>query len=99
MEVNAVLLESALESSLKAKIKRAGGLCYKFTSPGTAGVPDRLIILNGRILFAELKRPDGKGRLSPIQKARIAEMRRCGAQVYVVDSQEAVDDIIRICTS
>lgn len=70
-------------------VKEAGGLCYKFVSPGNPGVPDRLILLpGGRILFVELKTPGGK--LSNIQSWRIQEMRERDADVRVWKGLEPV---------
>ena len=58
-------------------------MCLKFVSPGTSGVPDRLIITkDGRIIFAELK--TDVGRLSKIQEFTISEMRKRSADVRVL---------------
>ena len=44
--------EQDIERNLTRQVKQLGGLCLKFVSPGTAGVPDRLIILpSGRVVF------------------------------------------------
>ena len=49
------MLEKCIEKHLVKGVKKLGGLCYKFVSPGTQGVPDRIIITaQGRIIFAEL---------------------------------------------
>lgn len=50
--------EHAIEQHLKKAVEAIGGLCWKFTSPGTAGVPDRICIHRGRVIFVELKAPD-----------------------------------------
>lgn len=51
------MTESRIERHLVDGVKKLGGMCIKFTSPGTQGVPDRIIITaTGRIIFAELKR-------------------------------------------
>lgn len=53
-------LEKDIEKSLCRMVGRHGGLCLKWVSPGRAGVPDRIILLpGGRIIFVELKRPQG----------------------------------------
>ena len=49
--------ESNVEQYLVRKMKEAGGLCYKFVSPGCDGVPDRICIYRGQVIFVELKRP------------------------------------------
>lgn len=39
-----------METKLVTAVKAAGGVCWKFTFPGTAGVPDRIVLLPpGRI--------------------------------------------------
>lgn len=43
------------------------------------GVPDLLLVADGRVSFLELKQP--RGRLSPVQAAAHAQLRRAGARV------------------
>ena len=75
--------ESVIEARLRDGVKAMGGICWKFVSPGTTGVPDRLIILpGGKMIFVELKADTG--RTSDIQKHRIAELRNLGADVRVL---------------
>ena len=75
--------ESVIEARLRDGVKARGGICWKFVSPGTTGVPDRLIILpGGKVFFIELKADTG--RTSDIQKHRIDEMRNIGADVRVL---------------
>ena len=67
--------ESQIEARLGQGVKAKGGLCFKFTSPGTPGVPDRIVITPaGRICFVELKTEIG--RLAKIQQSVIAEMKQ-----------------------
>lgn len=62
------MLEKFLEQKLVRSVRAAGGLCLKWSSPGAAGVPDRIVLLpGGRVIFVEMKRPQG-GRLSRLQK-------------------------------
>ena len=75
--------EKRVERHLVVGVKKLGGMCLKFVSPGTSGVPDRLIITkDGRIIFAELK--TDVGRLSKIQEFTINEMRKRCADVRVL---------------
>ena len=85
--------ERQVEKYLTDRISNLGGLAWKFTSPGTAGVPDRIVIMNGQICFVELKRPTG-GRISDMQKWRINQLRRQGMKAYVLRKQEQIDYLI-----
>lgn len=85
--------ETDVEQYLTDEVKKRGGLSYKFTSPGQIGVPDRIIILNGKTAFVELKRPKG-GRFSKLQKWQIEQMRQAGALVYTAKNKEEVNRIM-----
>ena len=85
--------ESFIEEKLTKAVKQNGGLCWKFTSPGTAGVPDRIILMpKGRIAFVEVKAPGEKPR--PLQLSRHRLLRRLGFKVYVLDALEDIEKII-----
>ena len=89
--INVKMLESRIEEYLKKRVKTLGGLCMKFISPGTSGVPDRICVLNGRTVFVEVKRPDGV--LSSSQKIVQKRLADLGAEVHTVWSMEDVDEI------
>lgn len=85
--------ESFIEEKLTKAVKQSGGVCWKFTSPGTAGVPDRIILMpEGRIAFVEVKAPGEKPR--PLQLSRHRLLRRLGFKVYVLDALEDIEKII-----
>lgn len=84
--------EGRIENHLRDRCKKRGWLCWKWVSPGTSGVPDRIVIAPGRVVFVELKSP--VGRLSSLQKVRIAELRALGAEVHVINSQAGVDTLV-----
>lgn len=66
---------------------------------GRRGFPDRMLAYGGRVVFVELKNPNGKGRLSKMQEREIAEMRDVGLDVRVMKSKEEVDDAIKTITA
>ena len=85
--------EKFVEQKLVRAVKAMGGSAPKCTSPGMAGMPDRLILLpDGKMGFAELKAPGKKPR--PIQIARISQLRRLGFKVYVVDGVEQIGSVL-----
>lgn len=88
------MLESRVEEWLKTQVTRRGGLYLKFTSPGNVGVPDRIIIRDGEVVFVELKQEHG--RLSTIQKAQIERMRAHGATVLVVYGKIGAENLVEL---
>jgi len=67
---------------------------YKMHCESKNGFPDLMLIYEGEIMFIELKSPNGKGRLSEIQKVRINELHNFGAEVYVIDCPKVLEDVI-----
>lgn len=84
------MLESAVETHLRKRVKAVGGECIKLV--GVAGIPDRLCILPGRIVFVELKRPGERPR--PLQLYWQYRLKKLGCEATWCDSIEAVDRII-----
>lgn len=83
--------EKELEQKFKKSVeKMLGALVWKFVSPGVAGVPDRIVIMNGHIAFVELKAPGKK--LRKLQKYRVNQLRNKGIDVFVIDSEQAIND-------
>ena len=82
--------EKQIEEKLVRAVRRRGGLCPKWVSPGLDGVPDRVILFPaGRMAFAETKAP-GK-RLRPLQAVRKTQLERLGYRVYVIDAPEQIE--------
>jgi hypothetical protein len=90
------MIESQLERKFVRSVKDAGGVTYKWVSPGTLGVPDRIVIYNGRVLFVELKTETG--RLSPIQLYVHAILARNGAEVHIIRGEKQLDAFIESLT-
>ena len=84
--------EKRIEQRLVKKVKELGGLCWKWTSPGTTGVPDRLVIYKGQIYPVELKDPNGE--LSARQKYVISQLDQLRVKVHVLWSDQMVDSFI-----
>lgn len=82
--------EKDIENYLKRKTK---GLCLKFTSPGTLGVPDRIVVMPTGTFFVEVKAPGKKPR--PSQIAMHKKIAEAGQPVWVVDTYESVDRALR----
>lgn len=83
-------MEKRIEKALKRHVESLGGLCLKFSSPGMVGVPDRICLMpGGHIIKALGKKP------RPIQDYRMSQIRALGFKVYVIDSAEAIKEVIR----
>ena len=69
--------EKIIEQKLVTAVKKQGGICPKFVSPGFDGVPDRLVLLpHGKIAFVELKANGRKMR--PLQVRRKRQLEQLG---------------------
>ena len=85
--------EKHIETRLVNAVRSQGGMCPKFVSPGTDGVPDRIILLTGgRIAFAETKAPGKKMR--PLQVKRKGQLEALGFRVYCIDRPEQINTVI-----
>ncbi len=80
--------EREIEKYLRKRVLEHGGRCYKFLS-NEAGVPDRIVILDGHVVFIELKTDDGE--LSKIQRKQHANIKQAGGDVMVIRSKTGVD--------
>ena len=88
------LLEKDIEKRFCQRVRRIGGIPYKFKSPNRRSVPDRLCLFNVTFaIFVELKAP---GKTStPKQLKEQARIREKGFLVFQdVDTYEKVDDFI-----
>ena len=89
------MLEKFIEQKLVGLVRREGGLCPKFVSPGSDGWPDRIVLMpGGKMAFVELKAP--QGRLRPIQMQRHAQLRDLGFQVYVINDPAQIPEVLEL---
>ena len=85
--------EKTIERKLTLMVKKQGGICPKFVSPGFDGMPDRIVLLpGGHMAFVEVKAPGQKPRA--LQISRHALLRRLGFRVYVMDNEEQIGGIL-----
>ena len=91
---SARLSEKQIERLLTKAAKAIGGMSVKLVSPGTAGMPDRMVLLpHGRIGFVEVKAPGQKPK--PLQLRRHEQLRALGFQVHVLDSAEQIKEVLK----
>lgn len=82
-----------LESRIEDELSRLCGLygIYQHKNTGRNGIPDRLLICEGRHWFVELKKPGEKP--TELQRAVARELRAHGAVTLWADSFESVQKI------
>ena len=85
--------ESVIEAHLVKRVKQAGGVAYKWVSPGTLGIPDRIVLLPGSVVvFVEMKAPGKKP--TPMQDRQHVKLMKLGMRVVVLDSIAGVDKFV-----
>jgi hypothetical protein len=97
------MAEKKIEEDFCTKVKAQGGLAFKWTSPGTAGVMDRIAflpiplehreIVNRYVKLVELK--DKNKRPEPLQERIAGWLRDRGYQVHCSDSKERNAEVLR----
>ena len=85
--------EGRIEEHLLKKCKENKILCWKFTSPSLNGVPDRILMYDGQVIFVELKAPGEEPR--PDQKAVHRMMQKQHVTVLVSDNNNTSDKIVQ----
>jgi hypothetical protein len=94
-----MILESAIERHLVARVTAIGGIAEKVQVIGRRGFFDRLVALpGGRVIFCEVKKPKG-GRMSAHQRERSDRYRRLGCEVVMLKTLADVDFLIDHCPS
>lgn len=85
--------EKTIEQKLVREVKKQGGMCPKLISPGTNGMPDRIVLLpESRMGFVEVKAPGKKP--PPLQLCRHEQLRKLGYKVSVLDDPDQIPDIL-----
>ncbi len=88
------MLEKTIEKILVKAVKAEGGMCPKLISPGTDGMPARMVLLpSGCMGFVEVKAPGKKPR--PLQSLRHQQLRDLGFKVIVIDEVQRIPSVIQ----
>lgn len=83
--------EKLIEKKIREGVKKLGGQAIKLVSPSFTGLPDRLVLMpGGRTWFVEIKSTGKKP--SPRQKVVIEWLRKLGFTVFIIDTQEGIDN-------
>ena len=85
--------EKNVEQQLVRAVKAMGGFSPKLVSPGTDGMPDRLVLFpGGKLAFVEMKAPGMQMR--PLQVRRKRQLEALGFRVYCVDRLEQIGGVL-----
>lgn len=87
--------EREIELVLRREALARGGRALKFVSPGTGGVPDRIVLLpGGLVCFVELKAPGRKPRAS--QQVMLRRLYGLGCRTATVDNAKSARRLIQL---
>ena len=75
------LSEQQIQKKIITQLEKDGYLVIKLIKCNVNGYPDLLAVKSNDTLFIEVKKPNGK--LSELQKVRIADMKKRGINVVV----------------
>ena len=80
--------EKTLENKIKEHLKKNGHFHFKFFANvlTKTGVPDIIACIHGKFVGIEVKNPNGKGVISPLQKITCDEINNQGGKAIIVDS-------------
>jgi len=87
------MLEKTIEKYLVSEVKQRGGITRKAHFIAHRGAPDRIVMFPEVLIWVELKAPGGK--LTALQEIEHATLKAFGQLVYVCDSKESVDEVIK----
>lgn len=86
--------EKHIERKLVEAVRKKRGMCVKMLCDQLTGLPDRLCLLpGGKIFFVEVKSTGKVPR--PVQKAVHNRLRSLGFEVFVIDTAEGINSIIK----
>lgn len=85
--------EKDIESWAVRLAQKNGWWVRKFKSPGKRSAPDRIFAIDGYVFFVEFKATGETA--TDLQKHEHEEIRDAGINVYVCDSREQFESILR----
>lgn len=88
--------EKVIEKYLVHEVERIGGMAIKLNSDTLNGLPDRLVLCNGHIVFVELKSTGVRPR--KLQLYIHERLREQKAWVRVIDTMEGINEFIKEVT-
>ena len=74
-------LERDIQATLIRRYEKQGYVVVKLILTNLTGIPDLLLLKDGKASFVEVKRPGQKPR--PLQEYRIKQLKECGFDVRV----------------
>ena len=86
--LNTLKKESQIQAELIKQLERSGWQVIKLIQTTANGIPDLMVLKNGRAVFIEVKRPGQYPR--PLQLYRIEQLTNNGFEAIIARS---VDDI------
>ena len=85
--------EKVIEKKLVDEVKRRGGICLKWVSPGFDGMPDRIVMMpGGKCGFVEVKAPGKKPRA--LQESRHRTLEALGFKVFVLYDPAQIGGVV-----
>ncbi len=87
-------LESSVEAAVRRYARKNGIYTRKFSSPSRRGVPDRVFIKHGIVVFMELKRPGEEP--TPLQYHELKEIDDAGGIALWADTATAAINMLEI---
>jgi hypothetical protein len=84
--------ESKIEKKVVEWCRKNGVLNYKFASPSNRGVPDRVLMFKGKVMFLELKRPGNEP--TALQDMNMTKIRAAGVWATWANSYEDATTLI-----
>lgn len=86
--------EQAIQSDILKYLKSVGAYTIKVAAATKSGVPDIICCYKGRFIAIEVKRPETKSNVSPLQVANITMIINAQGEALVAWDKEMVKTLI-----